>query len=266
MTRRIFTIILLASLAAAAQETQRHYARAYYTKWKPGMAAEGQAFLKDVAAKAARSWVQGDPSAIGQITMLRLLPGGSGVDHDRLRLTITNRPPDPDFVREISPGSPKFVEAAGMKPADYQAKIRTFFDTVRTEVWSNEIRYGSIKEGDYVRVAWIKVPSAKRTARADYYRAWENAVWAEAVKQGTVRAIERWTVLFAASEEPSSVSFGAFPDVASFYKGLGNRQEIFRKAHPGKDYHAYRQADDASGEGSSGTQTIIYRVDAAVWK
>ena len=58
-------------------------------------------------------------------------------------------------------------------------------------------------------------------------------------------------------------SLVVYPDSESVYKGLGSRQEVFHKAHPGKDYHAYRELADAV---RGGVQTVIYRVDLAVWK
>jgi len=58
MNRRSFAIAgaLAFSAPVLAQQggaPQRYYARAHYTKWKPGMQAEGQTFLKDIPYKAS---------------------------------------------------------------------------------------------------------------------------------------------------------------------------------------------------------------------
>lgn len=126
MKRRSFTIacVLAFSAPVLAQQggaPQRHYARAYYTKWKPGMQNEGQAFLKDVPYKASLNWLKSEPSAVGQITMSRVLPGGSEISHDRLRLVVISAPPG--LSGRGSPGSPQYVESLGMSHAAYTAKL-----------------------------------------------------------------------------------------------------------------------------------------------
>lgn len=261
----MFSLTLAATVALAQQPApQTYYARAIYTKWKPGKAAEGQAFIKDVPYKASLNWLKGDPGAAGQITMSRVLPAGNEISHDRVRLVITSTPPE--LSGGFQPGSPQFVEPTGMKQADYSAKLGSLFDNVRSEIWSSAYRHGSIQQGDYVRVTWSKVPAERRAARTDLARTWESAMRAEVVKSGVVRASEAWTVRFGAEDQPYAVGITAWPDSASAYKGFGNRQAAFLKAHPGKDYHTYRQASDAVDRDTVSVQSIVYRVDLVVWK
>ena len=88
---RIFS---LAALLATAMLAQDAYVKAFYIKWKPGKAQEGQRYVKDVVQKNALEWAKTDPQAIGQVTMTRVLPGGHEIPYDRLRLVFTSAPPD----------------------------------------------------------------------------------------------------------------------------------------------------------------------------
>lgn len=261
------SILLALCLASATfpQEPQRHYARAYYTKWKPGMAAEGQAFLKGVPHKAALEWLKVDPSAVGEVRMTRLLPGGAEVGHDRLRLLITTTPPPLPFTG-VSPGTSRFVEAAGMKPAEYAAKMGSLVESIRTEIWRSAYRHGSIREGQIVSIRRYILPEHKRPARRAVNRDWDNAMYAETVKSGGLRASEGWEVLFAAEDEPAFAYLAVYPDAESLYKGRGNFPELFAKAHPGKDINEYRRVAERVGEDGLVAESILYRVDAAVWK
>lgn len=266
MKRR--TILLLAAASAAfSQQTagQQYYARAYYTKWKPGKAVEGQAFLKDIPYKASLEWLKQDPGAAGQITMSRVVPGGSDTGHDRLRLVITTTPPDLGGAG-LTPGSPQFVQAVGMPPADYSAKLRSLFETVRYEIWTNTYHHGSIRQGDFVQVTWSKVTSNKRTALLDYQHTWESGMRAGVVKRGVTRAQESWQVRFAAEDEPSITHVVVYPSSDAAYRSFGNMQAGFLAEFPDKDYHTFRKAFDAMRESSTGVRSVLYRVDLAVWK
>ena len=259
--RLISTAVLIAAAAAAQQPPQRFYARAIYTKWKPGMQAEGQTFLKGVPSKAALNWVKAESGAVGQLTMSRVLPGGGEIPYDRLRLVITSEPPDLGGARQPTGA---YLEGTGMQPADYAAKLRSMMDVVKTEIWESVFRLGSVKAGDYVVVALSKPPAGKTADKLRHLRDWESAMGAEIVKSGRTTGMDAWQVRFANGDYPYTfASLVVYPDSESVYKGLGSRQEVFHKAHPGKDYHAYRELADAV---RGGGQTVIYRVDMAVWK
>lgn len=263
-----FVLLFAAACAAFGQQpavgASPHYARAYYTKWKPGKAAEGQTFLKDIPYKGALEWLKGDPAAVGQVTMSRVVPGGSEIGHDRLRLVITSAPPA--LAGGLAPGSPQFVQAAGMAPAEYSAKLRSLFETVRTEIWTNTYRHGSIRQGDFVAVTWTKVSSDKRSALLDYQQTWESGMRAGVVKRGVTRAQESWQIRFAAEDEPSITHVVVYPSSDAAYRSFGNMQEGFLAEFPGKDYHTFRKAFDAMRESSTGVRSILYRVDLAIWK
>ncbi len=216
---------------------------------------------KDVPNKAALNWLKAEPSAAGQITMSRVLPGGGEIPYDRLRLVITTVPPDLGGARV--PG-PAYLEGAGMSPADYTAKLRSMMDVVKTEVWESAFRVGSVKPGDYVTLILTKPPAGKTADNLRYLRDWQSAMYAEIVKNGPATGIDAWQLRFVTGDYPYTfVTLIANPDSDSAYKGLPSRLEIFNKAHPGKDYHAYRELADAV---THGVQTVVYRVDLAVWK
>ena len=123
-------LTILALLTATAVLAQDAYTRAIYTKWKPGMRDQGQQFIKDVAYKASLNWVKSDPKALGQVTMSRVMPAGNEINYDRLRLIVTNAPPD-------LAGTPNNLDGIAMTPAEYSAKLASFMDTVRTEIWQS---------------------------------------------------------------------------------------------------------------------------------
>lgn len=269
MKRRSFTIACALAfsgpvLAQQGGAPQRYYARAYYTKWKPGMQAEGQAFLKDVPYKASLNWLKSEPSAVGQITMSRVLPGGSEISHDRLRLVVMSAPPD--LSGRGSPGGAQHVESLGMSHAAYTAKLGSLMDNIRSEIWRSVYRHGSIQAGDYVRVLQFRVPGEMRPARLALLQNWESAMRAQIVKSGVTRAMESWTVWNGAEEDAYSVSLAVYPDSESAFKSFGGQQEVFLKAHPGKDYHTYREAYDAVGRAATSVSSVVYRVDLAAWK
>ncbi|MBM3727448.1 MAG: hypothetical protein FJW40_18750 [Acidobacteria bacterium] len=266
MTRRIAVLIVAAAAAAAAQQQtpEYHYARAYYTKWKPGMRAEGMAFIKGVPSQAARNWLEKQPGAVGQVTMSRVLPGGPEPGPDRLRLVIYSKPPNLDG--SDAPGAPAFVEGTGMTPAEYSAKLGSYIENVRSEIWRSVYRHGSFQQGDYVRVTLLKVPSNHFQKAVEYRRTWASAMMAEVVGRGVIRGQETWSTRLPAEEQPSLMNITVYPNSDATYKGFGNQQDVFLKAHPGKDYYTYRQVADADGEAVVSTQATMYRVDLVIWK
>lgn len=261
LTQQVIAIALFAAFSAGAQQPERYYARAYYTKWKPGKQTEVQSFIKDVPLKAMQIMVKKEPEVVGQITMSRVLPGGNEINHDRLRIQVLSKPPDFGAIPALTAA----VESTGMSYADYSAKLRSFYDTVRTEIWQSIYRHGSIREGDYVRVSWHKYPAADASAGLNHLRTWSSGMSAELVKRGSLQATETWNLLHTA-DQPTRMSVIVYKDAASLYASPPNQQEVFFKAHPGKDYHAYRQSSSAVTRSRVNTQVIVYRVDTAVWK
>lgn len=234
--KRLLALLLFSSLAAVAQQQSkprdRYYARAVYTKWNPGKRSEGLAFVNDVVQKAAKSWAEKHPGAVGQITMSRVLPGGSEISHDRLRLTIYSTPPD--LGGADNPGAAPYVESTGMPQAEFVAKLGTLYETVRTEVWQSVIRHGSIRLGDYVRVSWYKVDSGYMAPRLAYLRTWIDPMYAELANRGYPRrAMESWQILFAREEEPSFTGVTAYPDSAALYAPIGFKRllVVFESSH-----------------------------------
>ena len=256
MTRTLISFALLASTAGA----QDAYLRAIYTQWKPGMQQEGQRFISEVATKTAHNWAKADPNAIGQVTMSRVLPGGNEIAYDRLRLVITNKPPE--LAGGVQPGS--FLDGTGLTQAEYIGKLSSFMTTVRTEIWRSVYRHGSIKQGDFVQVRMMDPPAGKTTAFLDYTRNYESAMRAQIVKDGPPSGMEMWQLQLVPEEAPYNfVNLAVYPNSEAAFKGWGNREAAFHKAHPGKDYHSYREV---SAEVTHAIRYVTYRVDHATWK
>jgi hypothetical protein len=139
-------------------------------------------------------------------------------------------------------------------------------DNVVSEIWTSAYRHGSIRAGDYVRVTRYRIPSEMLPTRAGFHREWGSAMAAEVIRSGRRRAMEIWDVPFRSEDGVSSVNLMAYPDSEAVYGTLGSQQETFFKAHPGKDYHVYREASDAMNKAMTSVSSVLYRVDLAVWK
>lgn len=253
---RLISFALLASTASA----QDIYLRAIYTQWKPGMQQEGQRFITDVASKTAVNWLKADADAVGQVTMSRVLPGGNEIAYDRLRLVMTNKPPT--LGGGGQPGS--YLEGTGLTPAEFTGKLNSFMTTVRTEIWQSIYRHGSIKQGDFVQVRMMDPPAGKTAAFLDYTKNYESAMRAQIVKDGPATGMEMWRLRLVPEEAADNfVGLVVYPNSEAVYKSFGNREALFRKVHPGKDYHAYREAGDAV---THAVRYVTYRVDLAAWK
>lgn len=249
----IRSILLVASMATAML-AQDAYVKAYYTKWKPGKAPEGQRYVKDVVQKNALEWAKTDPQAIGQVTMTRVLPGGNEIPYDRLRLVFTSAPPD--LGGNAGPGTRNTPEINQM--------LGTLMDGVKTEIWQSVYRHGSLQQGDYVTVLMSTQPAGKLIAHREYLRNWEGPMRTQIVKDGPARGAEAWALRFAGTGYPYQyVELIAYPDSHAAFKPWGSRQEHFLKVHPGKDYYQYREEGTAAVKS---VQTVTYRVDLAAWK
>ena len=247
-------IFFLAALLATAMLAQDAYVKAFYIKWKPGKAQEGQRYVKDVVQKNALEWAKTDPQAIGQVTMTRVLPGGHEIPYDRLRLVFTSAPPD--LGGNAGPGTRNTPEVTQM--------LGTLMDTVKTEIWQSVYRHGSIQQGDYVTVVMSTQPVGKLSAHRQYLRNWEGPMRAQIVKDGPVRDAEAWALRFVSAGYPYRfLELITYPDSDSAYKGWGSREEHFRKVHPGKDYYQYREEATAV---TQPVQSVTYRVDLVAWK
>ena len=253
------TILMLLALAipAAAQDM---YARALYTKWKPGMREEGQLFIKNVAMKVAANQAKADPAFLGQVTMSRVHPSAAETGIDRLRLVITSTPPNLGAT-----GTPAaWLDGTGLTPAQYSAKLASYMDSVKTEIWRSVFRYGSLQQGDFVTVSMADTPAGRTAEHLSYIRDYESAMRAQLVKDGAKKGLEGWRVLLAATAaDYDYVALTVNTDSDSVFKTFPSRSGLFQKVHPGKDYHAYIEQSRAV---SRTIKTMVFRVDSALWK
>jgi hypothetical protein len=99
----------------------------------------------------------------------------------------------------------------------------------------------------------------------DVMREYESGMQAQLVQDGLRKASGLWRLWNTAEEEPYNfVWFRVYKEAAGLFSPPArSRQEVFNKAHPGKDYASYIRRYEASVNFSN---YVVYRVDAAIWK
>lgn len=180
---KTLTLLMLCALSALAQNPPTVYARAYYTKWKPGMREEGQRFIRDVAMKVPENMKAHDANFAGQVTMSRVHPSLAETGIDRLRLVITKTPPD--LGAGATPS--QWLEGTGLTPAQYSAKLGSLMDAVKTQIGRSVYRHGSLHQEDFVSIRLVDAPPGKSTEYLKYVHDYEAAMRGEIVKQGARR-------------------------------------------------------------------------------
>lgn len=179
-----------------------------------------------------------------------------------MRLVITNAAPN--FDGSNSPGS-RYLDGTGTSAEAYSKKLAGMSAVVRSEIWNSILNniglHGSIKDGDYVRMASIVIAPGKVPDYLQHSREFDGLLSAELVKTGPRSGQSQWMAQW--SDPPQARSLTVFPDSDAVFKALPSRQSVFMKAHPGKDYYAYRK----SGEGlTTSSKIVVFRVDQALWK
>jgi hypothetical protein len=151
-----------------------------------------------------------------------------------------------------------------MTREEWDAKRMALDETERQEVWTNVFRHGSLEKGDIVKLSFVNPPMGKTADYLDVMGEYESGVQAQYVQDGRLRSAGLWRLWNAREDAAYNfVRFEVYKDAAGLAAGLGNRQEVFRKAHPWKDYLRYVLHYDAV---SSASTFGVYRVDAAIWK
>ena len=191
--------------------------------------------------------------------MVRIFPSSHEVGHDVVYFYTLAAPPD-----YSKPGPDVFLKAIGMSAAEWLAKSRTYSDVVKMEAWSNVYSHGGISKGDVVRAGLADPPAGKTGDYLKYANEYESPMRAHMVKNGVASAMQTWRLLLAPERAPYN-----FVNLASYAKGDGpfqplpSRRKTFDAVHPGKDYHAYMELSDAAVVSAG---TVLYRVEAAIWK
>jgi hypothetical protein len=246
-------LLVLSALAAQAQ-TPAVYATATYSNWKPGMAEKGRARHKEFVEKVAPARSE-NPNARGFLVLERVFPTSMEAGHDYIFVSFSRTPPT--FSGQIAS---HVLKAFGQTSVQYRASLNEFRSAQKQEIWTDVYRHGSFTKGGMVRISYVDPPANKTLDFLDMTRTYESAIRAEIVKRGTYQAQQLFQLWSTAQEEPYNfVHLAACPDSSCFFKGLGNRIDLFRAAHPNDpNYSRYVERYNAS---STIRKYAIYRIN-----
>ena len=260
MIRQIVLIAIAASSVwpAAAQQQPPVYSRVTYLREKPGSSAAQRSLQRDMGDKGAAGYIASGHYT-GFVRMTRVFPSSPEVGHDVLYFYTSNTPPD--FA---APPGDAFFKAAGVTREEWSAKSRALSDIVKQEIWRSVFAHGSLTKGDTVRLRRIDAAPGESSAVRAYWRDWQAAIFGKMVAGGTAKSLQSHELLLTPESAPYNfVGLEAYTKGDGPFQAWPNRQETFRAAHPGKDYHAYRETGDKYG---LSVGSAIYRVQTAIWK
>lgn len=236
MTSRLLLFTTAASLAAGALNAQQqpaYYQTTTCIKVTPGKFTEYRQFVNDTSKKMAEA--RAKAGEIVSLAFLRsIMPAGAEARCDySISTTYEGVPPKP-LDRD---GLASSLERAGVKmtAAQYLGKRDSLSHLVAMEMWRTRVRVGQPEKGHYLFINHMKVHNA-----ADYYK-FETEIWrplAEAwIKEGTQSGWQFSTLLLPGGTDVkyAARSVDIYPSWEATFKAR-NPQDIFKKAHPDKDY------------------------------
>jgi hypothetical protein len=236
MRTRLLLVTASAVLMAGglnAQEQPAYYQTVTCIKVTPGKFTEYSQFVNDTSKKMAEARAKAG-EIVSWAFLRSVMPAGSEARCDySMSTTYEGVPPKP-FGRD---GLASALERAGVKmtAAQYLAKRDSLSHLVAMEMWRPRVRVGQPEKGHYVFINHMKVHNA-----AEYYK-FEAEIWrplAEAwIKDGTQSGWQFSTLLLPGGTDVKYAALSAdiFPSWEAAFKAR-NTQEIFKKAHPDKDY------------------------------
>jgi hypothetical protein len=236
MTNRLLLFTTAASLAAGALNAQQqpaYYQTTACIKVTPGKFTEYRQFVDDTSKKMAEARAKAG-EIVSWAFLRSIMPAGAEARCDySISTTYEGIPPKP-LDRD---GLASSLERAGVKmtAAQYLGKRDSLSQLVAMEMWRTRVRVGQPEKGHYLFINHMKVHNA-----ADYYK-FETEIWrplAEAwIKEGTQSGWQFSTLLLPGGTDVkyAARSVDIYPSWEATFKAR-NPQEIFKKAHPDKDY------------------------------
>lgn len=260
MTHLTTTLLALAACSAAlAQNTPpTTFARAYYLKTKPGKSADHREFSAKLAPKGAAAIIN-NGRATAYASLRRVFPTGNEAGHDFLYFYVSNTPPDLD-----APPNDVFDKAIGMTQAEGVAKRASMSDLVKAEIWTSVYKHGALQTGDFVRIDYLDPPQDKHPDFLAFQREYESKMRETLVKSGAVPGLHMWGLSLTPEAAPYNyISMAVRKDSASLFRPLGSQTKTFADTFPTGSYNTYIERYRTL---RTTARTVVYRVDAAIWK
>lgn len=261
--------LVLCALPALPQSGQTLHARAVYLRWKPGMREAGERFFRQIDRIAAENRAKADAHFVGQITMRRLHPTHDETGLDLLQIVITKTPLDSGTqgTSLLVPAAAWLegvsgLEGTSLTPLQYRHTLESLVTVVKTEDWQSVYRHGAIHADDFVAYRSVAAKRAKPTEYLNHLRNYESAMRAQMVSDGIKEALESWQTR-TTDGSGHFVSLAASHDSAGLFRSFPNGQDLFFEVHPGKSFRTYLED---SYEIAQTVQSLIFRVDSAVWR
>lgn len=225
---------VLTAVGLNAQQQPAYYQAVTCIKVTPGKSAEYRQFVSETSKKMAEERVKAG-EIVSWSFLRNVMPAGAEARCDyAIATTYQGAPAKPPASEDLGPA----LRKAGIKmtAAQYLEKRNLLGHLVAQEMWRPRANVGQPEKGHYVVLNRMAVHNA-----ADYYK-FEMEVWrplAEVlVKEGIQSGWQFATVMLPGGTDVKYAAMSAdiYPSWEAVFKTRTNMEELFKKAHPDKDY------------------------------
>lgn len=262
MTERrkfMFTCLVAPCLLAPAwaQETPT-YARAFYTKTKPGQQKAADE-INTAAEKGARAVVE-NGKRLGYVRLRRVHPSTAETGYDFVWIQYFSGPPDLD-----AQSPPEFWQATGMSRDQFLSKRNDTSNLVKSEIWRQRASLGSIHTGDFIRATFVKPKRGMENELRERDTQVTKGALEQVMKAGApLKGWSHQAIWFGGSGDPYAlVRLSVYARSEDLFTRPAPQEEMFRKAHPGLSFQNYLEHGRALIETF---RTEIFKVEQAIWK